>query len=52
MARIFRRYFTSRTFSDDDKRIDDDHREFILKPIGKKYEELVKEIEYENNCHG
>lgn len=34
------------------KRIDDDHREFILKPIGKKYEELVKEIEYENNCHG
>ena len=29
------------------KRIDDDHREFILKPIGKKYEELVKEIEYE-----
>ena len=25
---------------------------FILKPIGKKYEELVKEIEYENNCHG
>ena len=34
------------------KRIDDDRREFILKPIGKKYEELVKEIEYENNCHG
>ena len=30
------------------KRIDDDHREFILKPIGKKYEELVKEIDYEN----
>ena len=34
------------------KRIDDSKREFILNPIGKKYEELVKEIEYENNCHG
>ena len=34
------------------KRIDDSKREFILNPIGKKYEELVKEIDYENNYHG
>ena len=34
------------------KRIDDDQREFVLNPVGKKYEELVKEIDYENNCHG
>ena len=34
------------------KRIDDSKREFILNPIGKRYEELVEEIDYENNCHG
>ena len=34
------------------KRIDDSKREFVLNPIGKKYEELVKEIDYENNYHG
>lgn len=34
------------------KRIDDSKRKFILNPIGKKYEELVKEIDYENNYHG
>ena len=34
------------------KRIDDSKREFVLNPIGKKYEELVEEIDYENNYHG
>ena len=34
------------------KRIDDSKREFVLNPIGEKYEELVKEIDYENNYHG
>ena len=52
MARVFRGYFTQERLAITIKRIDDSKREFILNPIGKKYEELVKEIDYENNYHG